>query len=396
MRIFFVHILFFITCFCFSQQSSDVLNSTTQKTYIAGETINLFFKNIDNESKLIIKSTFGTTILSPKKIEGIIGFTIPKYISNQIGQVYWILHSKKQKLRSSFFIEAKQLPKTLETYLGPPSIIAGGKDFSMMITIPTNALDNPLQDSTTVTFKQQFKDTSTLDVLQTSNFIAYKNFYSPTKKGKLIVSTESKTLNSNEYEVLVRPSNATNFTLTYEQNHNFADGNQITKFKTSEIRDAFNNIISDGTYVNFLITNKKGNILKTSGTTIDGVATGSLIHPNEQDIWIVKGFIEGVAESNNIEVNFLPAVKSFDVKFENKNRLITIGPIQSFMNQNIPDGFKVTLTIIKNNTILKTMEKPSRKGYVTFTIDKNLYESGSYDFEIKSAGILKKIEKKQL
>ena len=121
-----------------------------------------------------------------------------------------------------------------------------------------------------------------------------------------------------------------------------------------------------------------------------------MIHPNEQDIWIVKGFIEGVAESNNIEVNFLPAVKSFDVKFENKNRLITIGPIQSFMNQNIPDGFKVTLTIIKNNTILKTMEKPSRKGYVTFTIDKNLYESGSYDFEIKSAGILKKIEKKQL
>lgn len=396
MKSFFVYISFFCICLSYSQQSNDALHFTPKNTYIAGETIQLYFKNIDLKSTLTIKSTFGTTVLSPIKSKEKIVFIIPKHIGNQSGLVYWMLHSKGQKTKGNFTIVAKEKSKTLETYLGPPSIIAGGKDFSMMVVIPTDNLDNPLKEGTTVNFKQRFKNSTTLDSIATKNLIAYKNFYSPTEKGKLIVSTESKRLNSNEYEVLVRPSNATNFTLSYEQNHNFADGNQITTIKTSVIKDSFNNIISDGTYVNFLITNKEGNTLKTSGTTINGVAVGTLIHPDEEDIWRVKGFIEGIAESSSIEIKFLSAVKSFNVTFENNNRFITIGPIQSFMNQNIPDGFKVTMNILKNNTILKTIEKPSRKGFVTFTIDQNLYENGIYDFEIKTAGILKRFEKKQL
>ena len=41
--------------------------------------------------------------------------------------------------------------------------------------------------------------------------------------------------------------------------------------------------MSDGTYVSFFITNKKGNILKTSGTTIQGIAHSKIIHPDFEE-----------------------------------------------------------------------------------------------------------------
>jgi len=266
----------------------------------------------------------------------------------------------------------------------------------MKVVIPTDSLDNPLPDSTRVLLKKQFKNNISFEELYTNDLLAHRNIYSPLKSGKMILSTESKGLNSNEYDAVVRPHNPINFVISYARDHEFADGNQITTFQTSVIKDQYENIISDGTYVNFLITNKNGNILKTSGSAINGVATAKIIHPEEPETWTVKAFIEGLAESNIIQFSFLPAVDDFTVKFEKGNRFITIGPLQSFLNQNIPDGLSISLSLIKDGKHIKTITKPSRKGYVKFKIDKNLYIDGLYDIHIKSAGILKKFDNKKL
>lgn len=392
MRKLLVYILFIFSSIAYTQETSEQVFTNAKQEYVAGENIVLSLKNKSTNSKLVIKTSLGTTILSPKNNS----FNLPKHISNNRGLVYWILKTDSNTVKGSFTINSLNTPKRLETYLGPPSIIAGGEDFTMKVLIPTDSLDNPLPDSTKVILKKQFKENISFEDIYTKDLLAHKNVYSPLKSGKLILSTESKGLNSNEYDAVVRPHNPINFTINYSRDHEFADGNQITTFQTSVIKDQYENIISDGSYVNFLITNKNGNTLKTSGSTINGIATGKIVHPEEPDNWTVKAFIEGLAESNTIQFNFLPAVDDFEVKFEKGNRFLTIGPLQSFLNQNIPDGLTVSLTLKKDGKFIKRIVKPSRKGYVKFIIDKNLYKDGIYDIEIKSAGIIKKFDNKKI
>ena len=392
MRKLLVYILFIFSSITYAQEINKQVFKNAKPEYIAGENIILTLKDNNSKSKLVIKSSLGTTVLLPKDNS----FVLPKHICNNRGLIYWILKTETKNFKGSFIINPITTPKILETYLGPPSIIAGGDDFTMKVVIPTDSLDNPLPDSTKVILKKQFKENISFEDIYTKDLLAYKNIYSPLKSGKLILSTESEGLNSNEYDAVIRPHNPINFTISFSRDHDFADGNQITTFQTDVIKDQYNNIISDGSYVNFFITNKNGNTLKTSGSTINGIATGKIIHPEEPDTWTVKAFIEGLAESNSIQFSFLPAVDDFNVTFEKGNRFITVGPLQSFLNQNIPDGLKVSLILTKDGKFIKRIVKPSRKGYVKFIIDKNLYKDGIYDIEIKSAGIIKKFDNKKI
>ena len=56
-------------------------------------------------------------------------------------------------------------------YLGPPSIEAGGKDFSMLVTIPTDTLDNPLLENTNVAVKRQFLNGKKSATIKVNNLI---------------------------------------------------------------------------------------------------------------------------------------------------------------------------------------------------------------------------------
>jgi hypothetical protein len=66
---------------------------------------------------------------------------------------------------------------------------------------------------------------------------------------------------------------ATDFLIFYSRNHDYADGNQITSFTTSIVKDAYDNTVSDGTMVIFHITYQKTICFKTFGSTINGIAT---------------------------------------------------------------------------------------------------------------------------
>ena len=143
--------------------------------------------------------------------------------------------------------------------------------------------------------------------------------YSETKNGRILISSECLNLNSKEYDVNVVSAILTNFEISAERIHDYADGNQITSFSTSIIKDKQDNIVSDGTFVTFYITNSKGSILKTTGTTTSGVATSKMIHPDYKETWNVKAFVEGIAKSNSITITYKQAVKDFDIVFSEKN-----------------------------------------------------------------------------
>jgi len=370
---------------------------TTEQAFTAGETIILKFSGTqDANIQLYCANSYGTTLVSAKAENDQLQYTIPTQICNKIGVVNWKLLDQNQSLSGTFNIISQAKPVAMETYVGPPSIAAGGNDYTMLVVIPTDALDNPVKENTEVKLQRQFLSDEKQETVLTKNLIAYQNIYSPTESGRMLLATECLELNSKEYTVNIMPAISTDFEIFAKRSHEYADGNQITTFTTSILKDEHNNIVSDGSYVTFYITNSDGNILKTSGMTIDGVATAKMLHPDHEETWSVKASVTGISESNTIALTYKKVIENFTVVFSEKNRTIEVGPLQSFMNQLIPDGLQVKLMVSQNGKIIKEFLKESRDGFVNFELNPNIFSSGNYEFKITTAGITKTIKGKKL
>ncbi len=258
-----------------TERTKPIKLLTTDTEFTAGEQIQLKFSSeLNAPTNLYISNSYGSTLLLPEFENELLLYTIPESISSKSGIVNWKILDPDQTLSGSVYIKPKALVKSLESYLGPPSIQAGEADFSMMVVIPTDELDNPLQDNTMVTIKTQFLDREVNSDVITKNLLAYKNIYSPKESGRILVGSESLGTTSKEFDINVLASIPTDFTISEQRNHKYADGNQIVTLSTSQIKDAFENVVEDGTLIEFYIKTNNGAVLKASGTTIDGVANG--------------------------------------------------------------------------------------------------------------------------
>ena len=121
-----------------------------------------------------------------------------------------------------------------------------------------------------------------------------------------------------------------------------------------------------------------------------------MIHPDREQKWSVKAHITGMAESNVLAIHYTQVIKDFKVAFSKNNRIITVGPLQSFMQQMIPDGLQVTLTVYSNGEILKRVTQTSRKGYVNFNLKTDAFPNAPYTFKIETAGLEKTYTNKAL
>jgi|TARA_B110000977_G_scaffold70275_1_gene95409 hypothetical protein len=371
-------------------KKQDLILICLDTLFVAGSSINLEFEgNTVIKYQMYCANSYGSTLIKPQLQGNRISFQVPNHLSNKSGVLNWSVVGTKEKLFGTLNIVPRESPSSIETYIGPPSIEAGGIDYSMLVIIPTDDLDNPLKQNTVVSIQQQFLASERSNLVFTKNLIAFKYIYSPLKSGRILLSSETVGLNSKEYDVNIMPGIATNFTIYSQRNHTYADGNQITTFTSSIIKDKNNNTISDGNFVYFFITNKIGALLKTSGTTIAGVATAKIIHPDYEEDWSIKAYVLGMAESNTLKVKYKKIVENFKVTFLKNNRKITVGPIKSFMDQLMPDGLQVKISIYKNKKFLNEIIKSSREGFVSFELSQSIYKNGNYDFRISTAKVHK-------
>lgn len=385
-------VLFFVTNKKHNSSDSkhDIELLTTQSSYVAGEEISLQFKgNANATTYLLCANSYGTIVVLPSIDNSITSFQLPQSFTNKSGTINWQLISDSFLKTGTLYINPQPKIKAIETYIGPPSIEAGATDYTMLVTIPTDHLDNPLADNTEVTVKYQFLDRNFKNNITMKNGIAYKNIYSEKEDGRIIISTECLDLNSKEYDVNVVPAIPTNFEIDYNRIHEYADGNQITTFSTSELKDRYGNTVSDGTFVNFYLTNSKGYKSSTSGLTINGIAKSKFLHPDHEENFEVKANVDGMAESNTITISYKKAIGDFEINFSEDKRTWTVGPIESFMNQRVPDGLNVTLRIFKNDTLDDTLIKETRNGFATFKLNKDRFPKGQYNFEFYAAGTTK-------
>ena len=197
--------LILLSSFSNAQQNQTAIKVkllTIQKDFEVGSSIVLNFSASDNEMPLLYCSnSYGSTLISPILKNNILEYFIPENITKKTGVVIWKVLENDSSLSGKLNIIPKAEVASMETYIGPPSIEAGGTDYTMLVVIPTDSLDNPVPTNTWVNAKHQFLTSEESDVIFTKNGIAYKNIFSKKESGRMLVSSESLGTNSKEFTI---------------------------------------------------------------------------------------------------------------------------------------------------------------------------------------------------
>ncbi|MGB2272786.1 MAG: hypothetical protein ACPH2K_00300 [Flavicella sp.] len=374
-------------------QSEGLRILTLDSNYEAGA-LTYFSVEADKQinPSLICSNSYGTILLNPTRIKETLLFKLPKSIKNKRGIVNWILIEKQKKLRvGKFNIIANSEVKTIDNYLGPNLLEVDNTNYAMYINLVFDLFDNIASEGTPTVITTQFLDSIHKDTIAIQNMISYKKIYSGSSIGKMSLSTTVQSKSTEEKYIDFVSGNPLDFEITAKRNHDYADGNQITEFVTSTIKDKSGNTVSDGTYVSFLIRDQNNNLMQCAATTIKGIASAKIVNPESAVTWDVKALITGFSESNSIQLTYKQSVKDFDILYKKELNSIRVGPIKSYMHQLIPNGFKVTLEILSETTAT-TLIETSFDGHAVFELPK-LNNKKKYTFRITCAGIQKSIEK---
>ncbi|MEM7380719.1 MAG: hypothetical protein AAF361_05915 [Bacteroidota bacterium] len=373
---------------------SEVRLISEQKVFVAGSEIALQFESSTKGNPLLLfENALGGTLLRPETQENILKFSLPLPYSQKAGLSRWkLLEGQKEIISGQIHISSSpEEQPLLEAYLGPPSLMAGDKDFAMLVTIPTDRYDNPLTSNWPISLKQNKEGLEKSDSIFTQDLLSWKRINTVKRSGPLFVSAATELSQTKEFQTFIYPANPIDFEIMTDLVHNYADGNQIMQLKTSVLRDEFGNTSSDGTLVEFHIQTDSGSILSSTATTINGVATAKMLHPEHASEWEITAFVAGAAKSNSLSVQFQSIFNDFDVQILEKGRLLRVGLLKSYLGQIVPDGFQVVLTVWSEDNEAESLATNSRNGYAEFKLDVDAYPSGLYQLELVSGGVIKKI-----
>lgn len=359
---------------------------TPKNQIVSNSGITVLFKTFDKSAyqkiNFMISGTYGSSLLHATLKNNKLVIKIPPEITKHSGAVAWQLISDQKTLQNGSFklmANIKAL-KTIENYLGPRSIMANVRDYTMLVSIPVDSLDNLLPDGTKVSLQHQFKGTISQQYKRLSTGFTWQRIRAPLRTGRLITGSTINYISSKELVTDVFPDIPTAFKIMEDSNHNYADGNELITIKTDQINDAHGNIITDGTLIKFFIKNDQNKKWQTTASTINGYAFAKALHPERPSIWTVKGIIPGMVESPELRIKFQSVLKQIPIQ-EPKNGRITIGPLTSYLGQLIPDGIPVTIELNKRKTILRTKE-----GIVTYICNKALISQIIYEIHVESMG----------
>lgn len=377
---------FLLLSFAFKAKENDipVITLTNLKqTYVAGEPITLSFKsNIETNAFLVLKSSYGSIVVNSAIKSKKLDFRVPDFFARKTAHVSWQLVQDTVSTAEGSYDVIANKQVVLENYLGPRSMLVGNRHYTMMVAVPTDNFDNPKPDGTPTTINAQFLSSISHQNIPVKDLISWQRLYAPEKSGKLLTSVSCFGIETKETETDVYPSLPTDFSIHYSRNHDYADGNQETILTTSIIKDEFDNTVADGTMVEYCIVKNKDVHLKTYGATINGIAQGKILAPEQADNYIVKAYINGMAESNALVINYLPLQSNIGYTLSKDKRTITTRPIKSFMNQLAPDGTTVTLRIYNKGKQVAQQIQYSNKGVAVFTLSAEKYKEKEYTFTI--------------
>ncbi|MGB5980885.1 MAG: hypothetical protein WBG46_01960 [Nonlabens sp.] len=362
--------------------------------YQAGDNVSISFNGFGKKDpNLIVNYSIGTVVIKGKRLEKELSFKIPNFIAQQSGLIHWQLQDTN--LTGAITILPKTESLNIESYLGPTRLNPDTGDRAMFINTPLDVFDNPIEDQN-IEYSYYIGTSQNSKTLDSVSLASFDYLPQLQQKQTVFASAVNDQVSSKEFELDYTAGFPVEFTLSRKRDnnasrdHNYADGNQIMEVVTSTIKDQYGNTVDNGTRVDFYAQRPDGTMLKTKGTTIDGAATGRFLHPEQAMSWSVYAEVPYHAQSDTIEVDFITALQDYEVSYDAADRLLTAGPLRSYMGQLYPDGQEATISFDTNGKT-RFISKQSENGFIKLDLDEaNITEVDKVNIEI--AGVAKTIQ----
>lgn len=278
-------------------------------------------------------------------------------------------------------IKPRAIAEEMQVLTGPTSILVNGLQESMVALIPQDSYDNPILEKKKIHYKTAEGRTST----PVNNLLSHYRFSSGEKIGKVLIGAAADGKANREQAIIQTAGWPQDFTIEKITHHPYADGRQYTRLRTSALNDKNGNTISDGTQVVFKQYDNNKLISSYKSITVDGIANVYMKNPDRAVKATVQAFI-GPSKSQALSLEYKNNIQELKYEYDPTTYVLKVGPLQSMLNQYVPDGTEVTLRY-KNKQ--KTNE--SIDGSVEFDLAA-LKSKDELTLKIEAGGITKIIK----
>lgn len=342
---------------------------------------------------LTAQGTFGFLPQNQLPVDGVAHFLLPLVHTRFAGTVELRASADQVETRAALQIVPGLAVDPVLPLVGPRSIVTGGDHWTMAVTTPRDALDNPVAEHTRVTFRVQHPTApdqapaTGVEIIETytQHLLAWTRINSGNYAGTMVLAANADFGHSPERTVIETPGLPVPFQLQADKRSVPADGRQLVRLTSSQITDRFGNVLLDGVNVTILADIPGQDRRSLPATTIDGRIYASIQAPTQPGTMTVQAWIAGVA-SAPLPIVFTPgpAVEPILVVTQTVATGITLiaGPLVGQLGQFIPDGAAVTFMITAPDGSVQTVVAPADYGYARILLRQLTLLAGTYQVAV--------------
>ncbi len=277
--------------------------------------------------------------------------------------------------------------KDIKVYTGPKTITANNQDQSMIVAVSEDQWNNTIIDGSPITITSRIENSQALtEQILVKNQIAHKIINAQENKNFKLLGISSSDVVSKQQRIDFVPDWMKSLQINLIEHYPVANNRHFVKIKTNTVTDKNKNIIPDGTFINFFLTDKNDKQSIYQSLIIDGIATCYVKNPKSANSYNIYAISSNGVKSNTLSLTFTEDLRAIKYKWD-KNKLV-IGPLIGQLGESISDGTEVVIT---DGT--KMLIKESLRGYTTFDLTSSNLDISK--LEIKISGLTREVRRNE-
>lgn len=315
-----------------SYNAGDVVRLKLDGTNIKGESIFIFWESV-----------LGDKIFTQKMLLDDMIFSFPKELCKKSGSVnIRVSHNGKIIARTKTSIKALNAKHKMDPFIGPKSIGVDHNINSMLVCYAKDKYGNPVENNTEISFHfQSIKDDQQTVVSETNNLIAYMFFENPKETKKYLIGANCGDANMVEQEIYFFNGPPENVSFNLVDYYPYADDRHLIHLRTNSVKDAYGNVVADGTLIDFIVKENNIQVGLFKSYTISGIANVFINNPDHPTKYTITSTKSD--EEQELILQFEENIISCPIK--QSGRKLTIGPVIAHLGQFVSDGTIVNIKI---------------------------------------------------
>ncbi|MDM8519845.1 hypothetical protein QUF64_07340 [Anaerolineales bacterium HSG6] len=346
--------------------------------------------------RLTMLGSFGLRFLSAPLEQGQANFDLLTGLTQQAGWVTLIAQFETDLSLGQTTVNMEILPNEasgpLLTAIGPKTVPADGVSQAMLVALPQDQFGNPVQadSSLGIIYFQPPQGQPQTIRLTHSHRLVWAHITSTHQIGLNLAGVTVDQSHSSEQSFMTVPHQPAPFELSAPQSTYPIHGKQLLEITSSLIRDSHGNLVLDGSYLQFLVTDHQGTQRHIPAHTIDGRGRVSLQTPPEPGLVTVQALMQGrLSQPLVITFTAPPATKTIPLQVEKTSDSLrfTAGPILGTLQQLLADGQPIQFVLDGEVLIVpQRFSVAAKNGEAILELRQVNLEPGTYRLTVSSGG----------